>query len=164
MAILTMPVPPEATTVESMARVVEREFKHHGPDISIEQWREGQGSANLFTRQRLVRNVPYRNIYGCDSRSDLLYIDDMSGLRLRIELVSQQSSGSVDEKFPFWLINAQTCMPESIIWMVIEGNGPRPGAMQWLKREAAQSAKVIRILSLAELKASVRTVLTELGR
>jgi hypothetical protein len=112
----------------------------------------------------LVRNVPYRNIYGCDSRSDLLYIDDMSGLRLRIELVSQQSSGSVDEKFPFWLINAQTCMPESIIWMVIEGNGPRPGAMQWLKREAAQSAKVIRILSLAELKASVRTVLTELGR
>ena len=140
-----------------MRGIIENEFKLRIPGLAIEEWREGQGTGNLFASKRLVRNAPYLNIYDCRSVSDLLYVAEAP--RVRIELVSQQSSGSVDEKFPFWLMNAESRMPEPTVWLIIDGLGPRPGALRWLRTSAAKATKPIHIITtLDRARAAIATV------
>jgi hypothetical protein len=53
---------------------------------------------------------------------------------LIIECKWQSTSGSVDEKFPYLVLNIQKCYPMPAI-IVLSGGGYRPGAEKWLKSQ-----------------------------
>jgi len=53
---------------------------------------------------------------------------------LAIEVKWQQSTGSVDEKFPYLVLNIQQCYPCPAL-VIADGGGQRPGAIQWLRSQ-----------------------------
>ncbi|RIV18187.1 4-diphosphocytidyl-2C-methyl-D-erythritol kinase [Alicyclobacillaceae bacterium I2511] len=105
----------------------------------------------------LLRNVPYTTIYGHQGKTEFLLQSEEYGLQIRIECKWQQSSGSVDEKFPYLYLNCVETMPEQTIFILVDGGGAKQGAVDWLRRAASQrmylapeSEKQIRVLSLGE--------------
>ena len=99
----------------------------------------------------LVRRVPYRSIYGHDGVTEFLAVSRRLGFAIRIECKWQQSQGSVDEKFPYLYLNCIEAMPEREIFLLVDGNGYKSGALAWLKKAAAeQSVKTIHVFNLVE--------------
>jgi hypothetical protein len=80
MAVLSAPVPVEPVPIDLVVRILQAGFRHRASDVAVEEWREGRGSGNLSARRRLIRHVPYRNIYGSDPHSDFVFIDGNSGM------------------------------------------------------------------------------------
>ena len=110
-----------------------------------------------FGSELLLRNVPYTTIYGHSGKTEFLLLSKDLNLEIRIECKWQQTSGSVDEKFPYLYLNCVETMPEKTIFIVVGGSGAKPGAVQWLKYAAqnklfmaADSEKDIRVLSLED--------------
>lgn len=97
----------------------------------------------------LLKHVPYTNIYGntrCRSEFLLCY----KSRKIRIECKFQESAGSVDEKLPYLFMNFTKSIPETEAIIVIEGNGFKKGAKEWL-REKCSGTKVS-VLSLKEFE------------
>jgi hypothetical protein len=110
----------------------------------------------LFARQDhsevLVRNFPYKTIYGNDGRMEFYLSSERLQFKGRIECRYQTVSGSVDEKFPYLYMN---CISEDHpldTIVIAEGKGAKKGAVQWFKQQAAQAPKdrSILILTLEE--------------
>ena len=89
------------------------------------------------TKQRadiLLKSAPYTNIYGnTRCRSEFLLCHQ--GRSIRIECKTQHSAGSVDEKLPYLFLNFTKAIPEKEAIIIIEGNGFKTGAKEWLKRK-----------------------------
>ena len=84
----------------------------------------------------LLKHVPYTNIYGntrCRSEFLLCY----KSRKIRIECKFQESAGSVDEKLPYLFMNFTKSIPEEEAIIVIEGNGFKKGAKEWLRKKCA---------------------------
>lgn len=95
----------------------------------------------------LLKHVPYTNIYGstrCRSEFVLCY----KSRRIRIECKYQQSAGSVDEKLPYLFMNFTQSIPETEAIIVIEGNGFKIGAKEWLRKKCAGTK--VSVMSLEE--------------
>lgn len=105
----------------------------------------------------LLTNVPFENIYGQQSKTEFKIVSKRYG-EYRIECKWQQSSGSVDEKFPYLYLNCVERMPERRIILIVDGRGARPGAVEWLRRAAreklylgpGQLDKEIQVFSMTE--------------
>ena len=100
----------------------------------------------------LLKHVPYTNIYGstrCRSEFVLCY----KSRRIRIECKYQQSAGSVDEKLPYLFMNFTQSIPEEEAIIVIEGNGFKKGAKEWLRKKCAGTK--VSVMSLDEFAANV---------
>ena len=100
-------------------------------------------------RNILLKHVPYTNIYGntkCRSEFVLCYNDR----RIRIECKFQESAGSVDEKLPYLFMNFTQSIPETEAIIVIEGNGFKKGAKEWLRKKCG-GTKVL-VMSLEEFR------------
>jgi hypothetical protein len=69
---------------------------------------------------------------------------------LAIEVKWQQSTGSVDEKFPYLVLNIQQCYPCPAL-VVADGGGQRPGALQWLRSQT--SGNLLGVYSVSEFLA-----------
>lgn len=69
---------------------------------------------------------------------------------LAVEVKWQQSTGSVDEKFPYLALNIQQCYPCPAL-VIADGGGQRPGALQWLRGQVA--GNLLAVFSLAEFLA-----------
>lgn len=97
----------------------------------------------------LFKNKPFISIYEKTSYVDFLWIDRNKNINMAIECRWQQASGTVDEKFPYMLLNIgdQLDVPTKVI--CIDGGGYRPEALDWLKRNAIN--KNIQVVSLNEL-------------
>lgn len=103
----------------------------------------------------LLTNAPYTSIYGHTGKTEFLAISTARDLGVRIECKWQQSSGSVDEKFPYLYLNCIECMPENEIILLIDGRGYKPGALAWLKQAVRENRycrcpKNIHVMDLAE--------------
>lgn len=81
----------------------------------------------------LLKNAPYDSIYGGKCRSEFLLCYE--GRRIRIECKTQNAHGSVDEKLPY-LFNNMTLKNDEESIVILEGNGFRPGARDWLIHES----------------------------
>ena len=68
--------------------------------------------------------------------------------RIRIECKYQQSAGSVDEKLPYLFMNFTQSIPEEEAIIVIEGNGFKVGAKEWLRKKCAGTK--VSVMSLEE--------------
>ena len=72
---------------------------------------------------------------------------------LIIECKWQQSSGSVDEKYPFLLCNiVKTAIPTVVL---MDGGGYKPAAMKWLKDQVSPASALIGVWSMPEFHKEV---------
>jgi hypothetical protein len=69
---------------------------------------------------------------------------------IALEVKWQQSTGSVDEKFPYLVLNIRECYPCPAI-VIADGGGQRPGALQWLRSQVG--GNLLGIFTLAEFLA-----------
>lgn len=112
----------------------------------------------------LLTNAPYVNLYGGKGRTEFLLLSKSRGLRVRIEAKWQSSPGSVDEKLPYLYLNALKAMPETTVFIVIDGPGWRPGGLAWLRRAAAGDVfgtdpdRDVRIMTLEEFQSWVEAL------
>lgn len=99
----------------------------------------------------LLKNVPYTNIYGGKGRGEFL-LSVNGKTEARIECRFQQSPGSVDEKFPY-LFETAVAFEERIVILIVEGDGYKNGAKEWLKSKCeAVKYKEIYMFTLEEFK------------
>ena len=100
----------------------------------------------------LLKHVPYTNIYGntrCRSEFLLCY----KSRKVRIECKFQESAGSVDEKLPYLYMNFTQSIPEEEAIIVIEGNGFKKGAKEWLRKKCAGTK--VSVMNLEEFRRHV---------
>lgn len=91
------------------------------------------------------------NLYGSPLFCDfILYHVDKWPTGLIIESKWQQSTGSVDEKFPFLVENIKQRYPSQTI-VLLDGNGYRKGAEKWL-REQSGSGNLIHVFTMSEFQ------------
>lgn len=127
---------PKITSGMVFENTVKSVFQSKHYDIlSYSQWNK---NPDLFKRDVLLTNVPYKTIYGHNGRTEFLILSESKGLKTRVEMKWQQTSGSVDEKLPYLYLNALFTMPESHIIIVIDGEGFKEGAIRWLKDSVAK--------------------------
>src|SRR4051794_24644691 len=69
---------------------------------------------------------------------------------LAIEVKWQQSTGSVDEKFPYLVHNIKECYPCPAL-VIADGGGQRSGALHWMRDQVG--ANLMGVFSLAEFMA-----------
>lgn len=116
-----------------LENMVESVFRTHGYETA--SYAEWQRQPDEFGTRLLLKNVPYTTIYGHMGRSEFVVL--LSGKpQIRIECKWQQSSGSVDEKFPYLYLNAVEAMPEPTVLIIVDGGGAKPSAIEWLRRAA----------------------------
>src|SRR4029077_3760932 len=117
--------------------------------------KDNANNLDMFAPRLVETHAPYRSLYGCQSRSEFLITDGPR--KIRVECRWQESSGSVDEKFPYLLRNAIECMPENEILILHGGEGAREEAIAWLKAEASKiTAKTIHVININEFLRWVR--------
>lgn len=90
---------------------------------------------NEKIKNYIISSYPYCSIYGNNSKSDFL-IKTISGFTMRIECKQQMVGGSVDEKFPYLLANAEQAMPEKDILIILNCPGAKQTSVSWLKNQA----------------------------
>lgn len=99
-----------------------------------------------FTKQYPIA----KSIYGTDLFCDfILYHPQKHPDCVVIESKWQQSSGSVDEKFPYLVENIRAQYPCATI-IVLDGGGYKPGAESWLRRQV--DGKLLHVFSMMEFQ------------
>jgi hypothetical protein len=122
----------------TLEKMVIATFESKG--FEVEMYRQWMKKPEKYGNELLLRNVPYETIYGHNGNTEFLIKSQIYNLEIRIECKWQQSSGSVDEKFPYLYLNCIEKMPESKIIIIVDGGGAKLGAVEWLK-SAANSSK-----------------------
>ena len=119
------------TSGKCLENLVENYLRSAGIDsLNYRKWISDEESPKKSTGL-LLKNVPYVNIYGGNSRGEfILSVDGKPDVR--IECRFQGSRGSVDEKMPY-LFETAVAFEESTVVLVIEGDGYKKGAKSWLK-------------------------------
>ena len=115
----------------------------------------------LFANRKTIggkqysRQVPCgTSIYDTPRKCDFLVMNqDKFPDGLIIECKWQQSSGSVDEKYPFALYNIIKIGTPTIVLM--DGGGYKRKAMEWLKEQVNPSRALIGVYNMSEFQAKV---------
>ncbi len=107
-----------------------------------------------YSEELILKNVPYQTIYGHKGTTEFLLKSRKHQLETRIECKWQQSAGSVDEKIPYLYLNCVLQVPEEQIIIVLDGNGAKEGAVNWLKeacyKRLLDTKKEIQVMSLVD--------------
>lgn len=139
---------------------VAQEFKVRG--VPLLSYADNMGNEDFFARRRLIEGAPYTTIYDRKKNGDFLYVCEQgtASLSVRIQCMAQHSSGSADEKIPYLLLNALK-MQEHHIWLVLDGDGFKDGAREWLKNQARAAApkKIIEVMTLLEARARIKKLI-----
>lgn len=120
-----------------------RGYVEMGVHEALEAEPEAQQTAMFrdFTRRQrpsrlFVAQFPIgHSIYGLPINADF-WVRGAPGFPdgLAIEVKWQQSTGSVDEKFPYLMLNIRECYPCPAL-VIADGGGQRSGALQWLRAQ-----------------------------
>ena len=128
-----------------------------GKKFEIVQYRDWKKSPEKYGSELLLLRAPYETIYKHKGVTEFLLKSKKYNKDIRIECKWQQVSGSVDEKLPYLYLNIIEC-PEKEAIVIIDGDGWKKGAIQWLRDAIAQKIyltpanpeKVVRVFSLKE--------------
>ena len=120
--------------------------------LSYKEWHKDPGQHSTDV---LLTNAPFTTIYNHPGHTEFLLISKRLNIEIRIECKWQQSPGSVDEKLPYLYLNCVEKMPEKSIVILIDGEGFKKGAIQWLKDAVANKKyslmdKEIKVMNLRE--------------
>jgi hypothetical protein len=101
----------------------------------------------LFTRQLNT----CESIYGTQIFSDfMIYHPQKWPEKLIIECKWQQASGSVDEKYPYNVLNIREKYPSPCV-ILLDGEGYKTGAAEWLRRQV-DGKKLLAVLSMVQFQ------------
>lgn len=92
-----------------------------------------------------------KDTYDCPWKADFVTINGANapGSQVRVLHVRwQQVGGSVDQKFPFFVLNAMKLKCQSIF--VLGGKGFKPGARKWLQNQKGN--KIIEVFTQDEFQ------------
>ncbi len=103
-----------------------------------------------FTKPSYASQVNIGNtIYGTDLICDFLLFHPRKWPEgLVIEAKWQQVGGTVDEKYPYFVLNIWSSEYETIF--VLDGGGYRPGAERWVR--ARQKDNLLHVFNMAEFQ------------
>jgi len=126
--------------------------------FAVAMYREYIKRPEKYGKELLLRNVPFQTIYKHRGNTEFLLISEKYSCKVRIECKWQQTSGSVDEKFPYLYLNCIEAMPEQDIIIIAEGGGAKQGAIEWLKNAAEKKlytsaenqGKTVKVMTLVE--------------
>lgn len=114
-------------------------------------WRQ---NPDAHSADVLLKNVPYTTVYGTQGRTEFVLKSTRLPGPIRIEAKWQQTPGSTDERLPYLYLNASRfdTMPEAHVIIVIDGQGWRAGALNWLRKTAqiAPEGKQIKVMNLQQ--------------
>ncbi len=103
----------------------------------------------------VIKNASYITIYNEGGRTEFLII--YKERKIRVEAKYQASPGSVDEKYPYMLLNGIYKYPEKEVIFVVDGGGYKIGALAWLREQInnnwldyKQKGKDIKLMSIVE--------------
>lgn len=106
-------------------------------------------------RRYVIKNASYVTIYDTQGKTEFVIVDDFR--RIRVEAKYQAAKGSVDEKYPYMLLNGICQYPEKEIIFVVDGGGYKPGAREWLKNRIDENwldykakGKDIKLMNISE--------------
>jgi hypothetical protein len=92
-----------------------------------------------------------KSIYGIDRKCDFLVMNqEKFPDGLIIECKWQESSGSVDEKYPFMVFNIEKTGVPTIV--LVDGDGYRKQALKWLKDQVAIRQFLIGVHTMKEFQ------------
>ncbi len=117
--------------------------------------------AQIFENRKAVggkqfaKQVPCgTSIYETQRKCDFLVLNSEKFPEgLIIECKWQQSSGSVDEKYPFTLFNIIKIAVPTVI--LLDGGGYKPAAMKWLKDQVNPQRALIGVWDMKEFQTKV---------
>lgn len=101
-------------------------------------------SQPIYTRQFNLGKSIYGTAWRCDF---ILYHPEKHQNCLVIESKWQQSAGSVDEKYPYLVLNIEKQSVYDTI-IIIDGDGYKDGALKWLKSQVHGNLK--QVFSMSE--------------
>ena len=144
-------------TGNSLQLFVERILQDNG------YLKRSKNKQNFFDDRQTLMGKHYatqvpcgESIYGSQRKCDFLLVNtEKFPESLIIECKWQQSSGSVDEKYPFTLFNIVKIAVPTII--LLDGGGYKPTAMQWLKDQVDLHPALIGVYNMAEFQSLVNT-------
>jgi len=124
----------------------------------VARYIDWQNRPDRFGRELLLTNAKYETIYGHKGTTEFLLVSERFHMNVRIECKWQQVSGSVDEKLPYLYLNCIEAMPEDHIIIIIDGQGWKEGAINWLKDAVnrkkytceARKEKMIEVMDLRD--------------
>jgi hypothetical protein len=108
----------------------------------------------LGGRQYFKQLVVGPTIYDTRRICDFMVInDELFPAHLIIECKWQQSTGSVDEKYPFLVLNLiKTGIPTVVL---LDGGGYKPAAMHWLKAQVNPASALVGVWNMSEFQKRV---------
>lgn len=100
----------------------------------------------IYTRQYHIGNSIYETPMYCDF---ILYHPKKHANCLIIESKWQQSGGSVDEKYPYFILNVQQRHPHKTI-VLLDGGGYKANAEKWMRNQVGNN--LINVFSMGEFQ------------
>ena len=139
-------------TGNSLENFVEHKLKEHGYTEFLDHKKQ------LFAGCKTVGGKQYgkqiycgESIYGSRRKCDFLVFNSVKFPEgLIIECKWQERSGSVDEKYPFTVLNIHKIGVPTII--LIDGGGYKKTALEWLKNQADLKHALIGVYTMAEFQ------------
>ena len=109
-------------------------FKKHGYIVfSNKELKKENHQKTYETAPKVIHtNAPFISIYNNKGKTEFLLINRILNREIRIECKWQQSAGSVDEKFPYMLLNCIYAFKEKEIFLLVDGGGYKESARRWL--------------------------------
>lgn len=98
----------------------------------------------VYTKQFHLGNSIYETPFYCDF---ILYHPDKWPEGLVIESKWQSSSGSVDEKYPYTVLNIKMHSEYKSI-LLLDGGGYKPGAEKWLRQQV--DGKLLHVFNMGQ--------------
>jgi hypothetical protein len=101
-------------------------------------------AAKILGQPIYARELPLgKGIYGTDLACDFaISHPDASEGDVLVECHWQETSGSTDEKYPYFVKNIENRYPPSVrVIILLGGGGYRPGALAWLRSQVGDKLR-----------------------
>ncbi len=105
--------------------------------LRVVTYKEWISNKPAYGDELLIKKVPYEGLYKHASHTEFVVVSKAHNIHTRVECKWQQSSGSVDEKFPYLFLNCTEKMTEPHIIVLLDGGGAKQGAIDWFKSSCA---------------------------
>ena len=143
---------------------VENQLKHFGLREATAKekakFRLGTVENNDIGDAWYAKNIKkFNNIYGVQFFADFyVYHKDKLPNGLIIEVKSQDSPGSVDEKYVFTVLSL-IGVRDVDSWIVFEGAGARACAIDWMRRQSDKNTNRFTFMTYAQFRRKIMDVM-----
>lgn len=115
------------TSGKKFEKLVEDFFKKNG--VPVVKYKEYTGEKNIVIPQYNIKDI-----FGSMSRVDFCYVTNTK--KYYIECKCQNTPGSVDVKFPYYIENIRQKVYDGQFVFVLEGTGFRKNVLDWVKEQS----------------------------